>query len=447
MRNLSSLAVVLIMAPVFMVGQAQYNVLWSFAGAGSGDGGQPVAGLVFDKAGNLYGTTRLGGNSAPFKCVISGCGTVFELSPNGDGTWTETVLYVFCSHYVDSQCIDGAWPQGDLLLDGAGNLYGITNGGGKEPCSSQSIGCGTVFKLSKPQAPGAPWTEKILYSFCANPLNNTCLDGDEPIGGLTRDASGNLYGATKEGGTGHVNAGTVFELSHGPNGWTETVLYSFCTLGEGQICPDGTTPKAGVTFDKAGNLYGTTEGGGSPKFEGGGTLYELSPGNTGWTETVLLPGYLPAGSAPLGAVSIAGLDRLYATFSEGGPQDSGGVLQLIPGGKHTTFTFNGTNGRAPAAGVLIDSQNATLYGTTSVGGPSDGGTVFEIEAPANETVLYNFCSQPNCTDGESPVGDLIADKSGNLYGTTKQGGSNNLGVVFEVMPPASKKTGRGVTVR
>src|ERR1700722_13029369 len=160
MRTFNLLAAIVIMAPVFMVGQGQYKVLWSLAGAGSGDGGQPVAGLVFDKAENLYGTTRIGGNGAPRKCATGGCGTVFELSPNGDGTWAETVLYVFCSHYVDSQCIDGAWPQGDLLLDGAGNLYGITNGGGKEPCSSQSIGCGTVFKLSKPQAPGAPWTEK-----------------------------------------------------------------------------------------------------------------------------------------------------------------------------------------------------------------------------------------------------------------------------------------------
>jgi uncharacterized repeat protein (TIGR03803 family) len=220
MKTLNMIAAIVVMSPVFMMGQAQYKVLWSFAGAGSRDGGQPVAGLVFDKAGNLYGTTRLGGNSAPFPCT-SGCGTVFELSPVGDGTWTETVLYAFCSRYVDSQCVDGALPQGDLLLDAAGNLYGMTNGGGKQPCLSQSIGCGTVFKLSPPQSPGASWTEKVLYSFCAKPANNRCLDGAEPVGQLAKDASGNLYGATKEGGSGHVNAGTVFELSHGMNGWTE----------------------------------------------------------------------------------------------------------------------------------------------------------------------------------------------------------------------------------
>jgi uncharacterized repeat protein (TIGR03803 family) len=205
-----------------------------------------------------------------------------------------------------------------------------------------------------------------------------------------------------------------------------------------------------VKFDRAGNLYGTTQSGGAPKSQGDGALYELSPGPNGWTETVLLAARFPfeGGGSPLGTVSFDALGKIYSTFAIGGPSRAGGVLKLVPGAGHKLFWFNGKNGSEPTTGVLVDSRNATLYGTTFMGGTAGGGTVFKISAPAQETVLYNFCSQANCTDGAGPWAGLVKDKSGNLYGTTKLGGANNLGVVFEIIPQAPEKpTGHPVSVR
>lgn len=443
MKVVNSLLMLMLISPAIALGQAQYKVLWNFAGAASGDGAFPVSNLTFDKAGNLYGTTSIGGNSAPLPCP-SGCGTVFELSPTPDGTWTETVIYSFCSTYVRQHCVDGAAPLASLLFDAAGNLYGTTYTGGANPCPTYGSGCGTVFKLSPPTTPGENWTEKVLYSFCANNQNNICLDGALPAGHVTRDAAGNLYGTTSRGGSssGDLSAGTIFKLSHGMNGWSETVLYSFCSQGHDSVCPDGATPMAGVTFDKAGNLYGTTEGGGSQNSEGGGTLYKLSPGPSGWNETVLLASYLPAGSAPLADVTIDVSGRLYTTFSTGA-HGGGGIVQVIPGGGHNQFSFSGANGSAPKAGVLIDSANAVLYGATYLGGTNGLGTLFRIETPGNGSALYSFCAQPNCADGEAPIGGVIKDNSGNLYGTTNKGGTSNFGVVYEFTLPAPIKRNHG----
>lgn len=229
----------------------------------------------------------------------------------------------------------------------------------------------------------------------------------------------------------------MFELSAGVGGWTETILHNFCAGGG--ICADGEAPQAGVTFDKLGNLYGTTTAGGD--FQGRGTVYKLSPGANGWTETVLRTSKQSLAAAPLGTVSIDPLGNLYSTFSGGGQNGLGGVFRLGLHGGGTEFSFNGVNGEAPTAGVLIDSRHLALYGTTSVGG-TGYGNVFKIVAPDQETVLYNLCSQPNCTDGNGSFAGLIEDKSGNLYGTTKLGGTNNLGVVFEIVQAPEPKTSR-----
>jgi uncharacterized repeat protein (TIGR03803 family) len=167
-------------------------------------------------------------------------------------------------------------------------------------------------------------------------------------------------------------------------------------------------------------------------------VYKLSPSANGWTETVLLQDRYPFrnGGGPVGMVSFDTAGRLYTTLSGGGEFNSGGVVGLSPAGKHKLYWFNGKDGAAPMSGLLVDSKNGVLYGTTSAGGSTgvDGGTVFEITAPAQETVLYNFCSQPNCTDGVGVLTGVVKDVAGNLYGTTKLGGANGLGVVYEIIP-------------
>src|ERR1019366_6634594 len=202
---------------------AQEQVLHSF-GNGT-DGNDPLGGLIFDASGNLYGTTLGGGTY--------GGGTVFELTPAGGGSWTETVL-----HNFDSNGTDGFTPYAGLIFDSAGNLYGTTRWGG-------TYGGGTVFELTT--AAGGGWTEQVLHSF-----DHNYTDGYYPQAGLIFDAAGNLYGTTSQGGT-YVYWGTVFELTPAAGGdWTETVLHNFNQNGT-----DGYYPEAGLIFDAAGNLYGT----------------------------------------------------------------------------------------------------------------------------------------------------------------------------------------------
>src|ERR1019366_9536867 len=211
--------------------QTHEQVLHSF-GNGT-DGANPQAGLIVDAAGNLYGTTVGGGTY--------GYGTVFELTPNGSGGWTEKVLYSFCSQ---AYCPDGSEPYAGLIFDAVGNLYGTTLDGG-----TNWFG-GTVFELTP--AGGGSWTETVLHSF-----NKNGTDGANPYAGLIFDAVGNLYGTTEEGGT--YGYGTVFELTPAAGGvWTEKVLHNFNNNGT-----DGGTPYAGLIFDAARNLYGTTAGGGT----------------------------------------------------------------------------------------------------------------------------------------------------------------------------------------
>jgi uncharacterized repeat protein (TIGR03803 family) len=406
-----------------------YKVLYDF-GSVANDGVFPVSNLIADSAGNLYGTTQNGGNSTQVGCQTesAGCGTVFQLSPSSDGTWTETVLYNFCTVYSGVFCLDGAWPLAGLVFDEAGNLYGTTSYGGTGTSGKRY---GTVFELSPPSG-GGQWTEAVLYNFCAG-SNGDCQDGSDPTGQLIFDASGNLYGTTSMGGTGNGGQGTVFELSPGNAGWTHTTLYNFCVNGINRICPDGALPQAGLTFDSSGNLYGTTMGGGSAKRQGVGTVFELSPNSNGWNHTILRA-FNPDGGPlgiPIGTISFDQAGNIYSTASG----DNGGVFRLQHGtNKQQSFVFSGQNGAQPHAGVTIDSARAALYGTTAQGGSGKAGVVYKIVASGQETVLYNFCQQTNCADGQQPLGSLLEDSSGNLYGTTRVGGANGQGVVFEITP-------------
>jgi uncharacterized repeat protein (TIGR03803 family) len=381
------------------------RVLHSF-GKGA-DGSYPYYnGLIFDGAGNLYGTTQEGG--------IHGGGTVFELSPNGSGGWTETVLHSFGGG------TDGYLVFAGLIFDGAGNLYGTTFFGGIH-------GWGTVFELS-PRHGG--WTETVLHSF-----DDNGTEGIEPVASLILDSAGNLYGTTQQGGI-HGD-GTVVELSpRQGGGWTETVLHSF---GRGT---DGISPNAGLIFDAAGNLYGTTQQGG---IHGWGTAFELSPRQGGgWIETVLHSFNLISTD---GAELDAGLNfdadgNLYSVTVGGGSGSVGTMFQLSPrhdGGWTETvlynFHYDGTDGTSPAYGSLISDAARNLYGTTGFGGAYESGVVFELTRNRGggwtEKVLYSFGKD---ADASNPETGLIMDAAGNLYGTTFQGGIHNYGTVFKLSP-------------
>jgi uncharacterized repeat protein (TIGR03803 family) len=264
---------------------------------GSGnDGASPLSGVTFDAAGNLYGATYYGGkNSCRYGGDSVGCGTVYELSPGQNGKWTEKVLYNFQQNGTD-----GFFPDSRLIFDASGNLYGTDTAGGSGGCPVW--GCGTVFEVT-PGVNGA-WTEATLHSF-----DDT--DGNE-ASNLVMDASGNLYGATIEGGP--TNGGVIYELSPGQGGqWVENIVRNFYK-------PHG---PVGVIFDAFGNLYGTTEYGGkySQNYECGGcgTALELSPGANGWTETLLHSfGNGEDGAQPEGNLMFDSAGNLYGVTYQGG---------------------------------------------------------------------------------------------------------------------------------
>ncbi|MGA8151737.1 MAG: choice-of-anchor tandem repeat GloVer-containing protein [Terriglobales bacterium] len=414
-------ALAIFAAVLFVTGvsAAADKVLFNFSHKGN-SGNFPEDGLVFDAAGNLYGTTQGGTYND---------GTVFELMPQADGSWTEKLLHEF-----NTKVNDGATPNPDLIFDAAGNLYGTTQQGNS---GSQ----GTVFELM-PQADGS-WTEKILHSFTVNPGK----DGYYLLAGLTFDAAGNLYGTADFGGLYSGNGpGTVFELMpQADESWTLKVLHEF---GRGQ---DGVGPASRLVFDGAGNLYGTTNIGGN---NGYGTVFELLPkADGGWTHKVLHSFTSPTGNG--GSVPLAGLifdaaGNLYGTTVEGGNSscvfgdDSpcGTVFELTAkssGGWSTTKILHkfkgGKDGSEPRASLIFDAAG-NLYGTTSLGGAYACGTVFELTPTAaggwKEKVLHQFKRADK--DGCGPLGSLIFDAFGNLYGTTGAGGTHNFGTVFEITP-------------
>jgi uncharacterized repeat protein (TIGR03803 family) len=220
------------------------------------DGGHPYASLIFDSAGNLYGATPYG---PVYEYYYDGPGTVFKLTPNGDGQWTEAVLFTFCP---GNDCSSGQSPFSNLILDSAGNLYGTTQYGGA------NYGSGTVFELS----PGknGQWTGKVLYTFCRY---GYCQDGSYPFAGVIFDVRGNLWGTTSGGTTsgsycGGPGCGIVFKLLPGKDGtWAEQVVHSF--RGD-----DGGIPYAGLISDDSGNFCGTTTSGGA---YGDGTVFKIKP--------------------------------------------------------------------------------------------------------------------------------------------------------------------------
>jgi uncharacterized repeat protein (TIGR03803 family) len=395
------------------------TVLHTFTGGA--DGGQPFAGLVFDKAGNLYGTASAGAlqNCKVFGGTLVGCGVVFELSPVG-GQWQFTVLYTFTGGG------DGGVPFTGLIFDNAGHLYGTTSYGGDLTCSiALSTGCGTVFELTA--GAGGVWTETVLHSF-------TGIDGDGivPSGGLSFDSAGNLYGTTAYGGSPVTGAGTVFRLTRSSSGWKESV-YSINETSDGEI------PQC-ATLDAAGNVYVDTYAGGAG---GWGTIFELHPISHGWKKTVLHSfSYYPDGAAPTGCLTVDAVGNVYGTT-----QQNPKVFKLsrTPVGKWVEtvlygFSHQPGDGNFPSAGVTFDDIG-NLYGTCEGGGNSDAGLVFQLTpryfeaGQGKENILYSFTGQ---SDGSLPAAPLTLDSAGNLYGTTYEGGASGCsagcGVIFEISP-------------
>jgi uncharacterized repeat protein (TIGR03803 family) len=261
-------------------GQTAWTETTLYTFQGGGDGTTPVAGLIADRKGSLYGTTSTGGGG---NCGV-GCGTVFKLTPPrlGQTAWTETVIYRFCAR---SNCSDGFGPVGGLIADEEGALYGTNGGGGT---GNWPNGYGTIFKLTPPRTGQTAWTETTLYTFQGGG------DGAAPVGLLFKK-EGALYGTTSEGGGGNacpqvyqaVGCGTVFKLTPpglGQTAWSETVLHRFSGGS------DGAVPFAGLIADREGALYGTTYLRGSGADPGNGTVFKLTPprvGQTAWTEAVL----------------------------------------------------------------------------------------------------------------------------------------------------------------
>ncbi len=362
-----------------------FKVLYNFTSTDNAE--SPLAGFAIDASGNLYGTASAGGSS--------GAGSVFRITAAGK----MRVLYSFKGG------ADGANPQASLKRGPNGGLYGTTSAGG-------AFGNGTVFKVT-PEG-----VETVLYNFKGG------ADGADPQAGVFKDKEDNLYGTTFAGGA--SGAGTVFKVTKEGQ---ETILHSFGS--------QGTNPVAGVTFDAAGNIYGTTSTGGH---DGNGTVYQLAA-NSGWAETTLHDFALGTdGGVPYGGLIFDGSGNIYGATTEGGIAGSNGggtIFELTPNGSSWTFStlyvLPGSGISGSFRNLLLDSSG-NLYATTHCDGAYSAGTVYKLTNSGGTWTYSELYTFTGGTDGLYSFSNLVADKLGNLYGTTKQGGQNGYGVVFKVTP-------------
>jgi len=320
--------------------------LYSFTGGA--DGGYPYGRVALASNGGLYGTTSIGGQGCS-----NGCGTFFHLRPPPTAPkaalapWDETVLYLFTGGS------GGAYPEGDLTFDQSGNVYGTAGGGGFNDN-------GVIYELTPS---GGGWTQTVLYT----PQGDGA--GADPVGGVVFDASGNLYGVFRLGGPNEV--GAVYQLSPSGMGWTRQFLHSFSGGN------DGEQPNGGLIIGPSGNLYGTTYLGGSGD---AGTVFELTPANGGWSFNTLygLPGGQESGPEDKLVMDAAG--NLYGTTFGGGTCKKGSVFKLTPSNGEWIYSdvhdFCNGDGANPQSSVVFDT-NGNLYGTASEGG-NGYGVVWEI---------------------------------------------------------------------
>jgi uncharacterized repeat protein (TIGR03803 family) len=357
---------------------------------GGNDGGNPVDGLMMRAKGTLFGAASAGGSA--------GLGAVFAVTGNG----TETVLHSFLGGS------DGATPNGGVIENSAGVLFGTTTAGG-------TAGAGVVYSLQGN-------TEKVLYSFAGG------TDGAHPQAGLVLDAKGNLYGTTNAGGA--SGNGTVFELvapKTRAGTWTEKLLYSF---GTGT---DGAAPVARVIFDSAGNLYGTTSAGGT---SGNGTVFQLQPGAT-WKENILHNFQnTDDGNTPYAGLVADSSGNFYGAATAGGVNGGGTIFELSPSGNSYTFSILASVPGWGVSGTFRDVlvvSPTLIYATTHCDGANSAGSIYKLTQSGGTwtyTVLYNFTGG---ADGLYSISNLVL-KGGRLYGTTIGGGANGAGTVYAFTP-------------
>ena len=405
----AALASLAILTAAFMIvpaAQAQtFQVLHNFTG---GDGWSPDGALVRDRAGNFYGTTDAGG--------ASNRGTVFRLSRAGSG-WILTTLYSLQGQN------DGCYPFASVVFGPDGALYGTTDECGQH-------GHGIVYRVRPSPASCrsalCPWEETVLYNFTGS------TDGGNPGGGnLVFDQAGNLYGTTESGGYGE---GVVFKLTPSNGSWTESVLWAFRNTLQ------GFNPYSGLNFDNAGNLYGTTLNGGSG--DSSGVVYKLSNRGSGWFEFVVSPVEFSA-TATCGGVVMDGHGNLFGTSGCDSLGRPGGVFELTPSNGDWTFNrlYQFSSSLGPAASPTLDAAG-NVYGTSEGTGLYGYGEVFKL-TPSNGgwiyTDLHDFTGG---SDGAYPIGSVLLDDNGNLYGNTLYGGTGSCsinsytgcGVVWEITP-------------
>ena len=358
--------------------------------------------LETDSAGNIYGTTVLGGDH--------GSGTVFQLSPTHSG-WVQTVLYSFTGG------ADGGEPYKGVSIDRQGNLYGTAVTGGSGGCEG---GCGVVYKLTNS---GGTWTQTVIHAFTGG------NDGSGPGARVTVDSGGNVYGMTPTGGT--YGLGTIYKIHPQGSSWNFQVIHTF-TGGA-----DGSSGSAGRMLLNQRHLYGAATTGGA---YGSGVVFELTPTSVGEWDFKTLYSFRgqPDGSFPYGALlRVSG--KLYGTTYYGGENGIGTVYELSPRqtgewSERVIYSFqNGSDGNSPISNLVRDNAG-NLFGTTSEGG-AGSGTIFKLSPTGGgqwtESVVHAFAGPP---DGGFSYNGMVVDRSGNFYGATVHGGTDDDGCVYQFTP-------------
>lgn len=389
-----------------------YTVIYNFTG-GYYDGSLPYATLTLDRAGNLYGTAFSGGQFAN--------GTVFRMMHQEGAGWVFSTLNIFPGAYY------GSGPYGPVVFGPDGALYGTTYRGGNTACAGGQ-GCGTVFLLQPPpsvcHSTLCLWNEVVLYPFSGGDGNGN------PEGPLTFDSSGDIYGTTRNGYNGSTCGGTgcgsVYELAWSGSFYIPSVLYAF-TGSNDQGLPD-----SGVIFDSSGNLYGTTQG---CFGTGDGTVFKLTALGSSWSYSTLFefPGGI--GDCPVAGLLMSSNGNLYGATANG----SGAAFEGTLSGGSYTFSLmaklGSENGQScgPQSSLIMDSAG-NFYGTTYCDGAHGLGSVFKISPAGSGWTVTNLHDFAGDDDGRYPVGGVVMDSSGHLYGTTSEGGTYGNGTVWEITP-------------